>query len=274
MHNAASRKGEIPSHSEGILKRFEDAWRGPERPDLESYRPTPRPGNTLLLFELVHIDLDFRLRHGEPARVEQYLERYPGLKQDRAALLELIVAEYTLRRCWQTAGTSEEYLQRFPQYLQELRDRLASLTPDFPTRLLARRDPMADDRPTLPGYQLVRELGRGGMGIVYEAEQTALGRVVALKTLLPGYAGSGEELELFRREAEAIARLDHPHIVPVYEVGKQNGRPYFSMKLYSGGSLAQQHCGPGTDPRAHAAWWRPSRTPSTTRTSAASCTAT
>jgi len=87
------------------------------------------------------------------------------------------------------------------------------------------------------GYVIERELGRGGMGVVYQARHVALQRTVALKMILAGdYAGQAE-LQRFRTEAEAIARLQHPNIVQIYEVGEQNGLPYFSLEFCDGGSL-------------------------------------
>ena len=94
--------------------------------------------------------------------------------------------------------------------------------------------------PSIPGYTIVGELGRGGMGVVYKAEQSKLKRLVALKMILGGAVAGAQQLERFRAEAEAVARLQHPNIVQVYEVGEHGGLPFFSLEYCAGGSLAQR----------------------------------
>jgi len=95
----------------------------------------------------------------------------------------------------------------------------------------------------IPGYQVIGELARGGMGIVYRARQLEPQRDVALKMLLPHQLGSAAMRERFRLEARAIAALEHPAILPVFQFGEHDGMPYFTMKLATGGSLADQRQG-------------------------------
>lgn len=91
--------------------------------------------------------------------------------------------------------------------------------------------------PRLPGFEIIRELGRGGMGVVYLANQMELGRRVAIKMVLTGGHAGREDLARFRAEAEAIAQVRHPGIVQIHEIGTFDGRPYFVMEFVEGGSL-------------------------------------
>jgi hypothetical protein len=101
----------------------------------------------------------------------------------------------------------------------------------------------------VPGYEMVRELGRGGMGVVYLAKQTKLNRPVALKMILEGGHAGAEELARFKTEAEAIARLQHPNIVQIFEVGEHEGRPFFSLEYCAGGSLDRKLAGTPLPPK-------------------------
>src|SRR5262245_56349187 len=159
MHGATILGCGLSAECERIVRRFEEAWGGPEVPELDSFLLTVGPASPRLLVELVHVDLDFRLRRGEPARVEDYLHRHPLLERDWVALLERIVAEYALRRHWQGAPTLEEYQVRFPDYAEELRNRVAgepALSGWLDSSPIP--PPIAWARPSFPGYEILGEL--------------------------------------------------------------------------------------------------------------------
>jgi hypothetical protein len=143
---------------------------------------------------------------------------------------------------------------RFQHLVAPLRDALVGQPENATTQ------PATDDPCVAPGtsvryfgdYEILQPIARGGMGVVYRARQVSLDRPVALKMILAGQLASAEDVERFRHEARAAANLDHPNIVPIYEVGEHEGQHYFSMKLIDGTSLAQHSAGPAQDLRAAA----------------------
>src|SRR5262249_33288106 len=97
--------------------------------------------------------------------------------------------------------------------------------------------------PTIPGYEILGELGRGGIAVVYKAQQISLNRIVALKMLRSGIGARAEELARFYREARAVADLKHPHIVQIHDLGEHNGCPFLALEFMEGGSLATRFAG-------------------------------
>ena len=228
------------SQCEELLAGFERAWRAGRSPKIDDYLRGEDAEQGELLVELIHVDLEFRLKAGEAARVESYLDRYPRLIHDRATVLGLLEAEYDLRQRTEGAVSLDEYARRFPAHIEELRRRLACAE----TMAVRSAEPGTTaggrELPVVPGYEIVQEVGRGGMGIVYQARQLGLARTVALKMVSTGLKAGPKDLTRFRAETAALARLQHPNIVQIYDVGQAAGRPYFVFEFVAGGSLAQQ----------------------------------
>jgi eukaryotic-like serine/threonine-protein kinase len=189
---------------------FDAEWHAGRRPRLEDFLgDAAGPVRSYLLRELLRVELEYRRRRGEAPRQEEYLPRF----SEYGSLIEAV---------FQGAASATE----------------PSLSCTEPVSPNGQADGLP--LPAVPGYETVRELGRGAMGVVYEARQLALGRRVALKVILAGAHAGPDERRRFRGEAEAIARLVHPHIVQVHEVGEHRGLPYFSLEFCPGGSLEKK----------------------------------
>jgi tetratricopeptide (TPR) repeat protein len=220
-----------------VVRRFEAAWRESPRPGIDAFVPAGTPLRRRMVIELVHVDLELRLKSGEAARVEEYLARFPEIADNRAEILSLIATEHALRRRREPELTLGEYLQRFPQHSQELAQQIAQ--PTVVDSHAPFRPSTADleKPPEIAGYEELTLIGRGGMGVVYRARQKRLNRFVALKMLRAGAHAGADLRARFHVEAEALAKLQHPNIVQIYEVDDCGGCPYIAMEFLDGGGL-------------------------------------
>ena len=168
---------------------------------------TPHPDSDALLADLLEGLLD-RSSAGEEIDIEQEALLQPELAED-------------LKQLWAMVNVAAEF------------STLAGDNLEAPSSTLTMPESIGE-------YQLLDELGRGGMGVVYRAHQASLDRDVAVKMILRGDWASEVDMARFRSEAESAARLEHPNIVPIYEVGEHEGLPYFSMRLIEGVTFSQK----------------------------------
>ena len=217
--------------------RFEQEWKKGTRPRIEHFLAEVDESRwPLLLEELLRVERELLQRAGAEPDVEEYHRRFP----DSAALIDAVFGP-----------ESERSDPTDPRHVGPDAATTGPITPGGDAD---------DEQEPAPGthvryfgdYELIREIGRGGMGIVYKARQISLNRPVALKMIRSAALATEDELRRFQNEAEAIALLDHPHIVPILEVGNHDGQRYFSMKLIGGSSLDKKLVDYATDPKSAA----------------------
>jgi hypothetical protein len=209
----------------------------------------PQEQRLAVLVELIHSELEFRLRGGEVARVEDYLRRYPEIAAWEAVVADLLTAEFRQRRRFDPSHNGEDYHQRFPDHATLLNRLIQEAAAPESTEIRTKgTEPPAGYRPdetraagvSLEDYELLEVLGQGGMGEVYRSRDPSLGRDLALKVLRPELHGHPEAEARFEQEARITGSLQHPGIVPVHALGRlADGRLYFTMKVVRGRTLAE-----------------------------------
>jgi eukaryotic-like serine/threonine-protein kinase len=242
--------------------RFEADWRAGKRPTIEDHlEGIAEPLRSALLSDLIAVELHWRRRWGERPVPTECHDRFrahtPGAESSstvadtgRMACRPSLTPEATI-----VAGSLVPKAHQDPEHVTCPAGEIIAGKPSADLHAATAASgspPLASTKsgPVIPGYTIEGELGRGGMGVVYKAKHLRLNRVVAIKMISVRSFPTEHSVRRFLAEAELAAALDHPGIVPVYEIGEYEGWPFFAMKLVEGGSLAQHLHGLLADRRA------------------------
>jgi tetratricopeptide (TPR) repeat protein len=255
------------------LIAFEEAWRAGSTPDLgaflspaiDSAEHGSAARRARQLLDLILMDLEYRWRAPAPGnsdsmparpRLEHYLKRYPELGTLSHPPIELLGAEYFVRTLWGDRPDESDYLRRFPQIASLIQDELRRIEneiaregpirdpltrPEGPATLEATESTSLNGSwPAIGGLEWLGEIGRGSMGVVYKARDLSLGRIVAIKTIAQGQHAEPEQRNRFQAEARAVARLRHPNIIAIHQIGEHASQPYLSLEFADGGDLDER----------------------------------
>ncbi len=237
---------------DALCDEFEVEFRAGRRPKIQTYLDrVPVAEQAALLRELIAVDIECRVQQGEsPAH-----EDYGRLVRDGASVLtELFPPVENIRNLADQSTVLPNEQSSVSTDAAAAEDSPGQVSPSEVVTIIGRADSDTDSKGTapsgrsavalsIPGYEILSELGRGGMGVVYKAQQHTPKRIVALKMVLAAAHSGPVERARFLSEADAIARLRHPNVVQVYEVGQHDGQPYFSLEYCEGGTLAEKLAG-------------------------------
>lgn len=231
---------------EAVLDRFETAWQKAGDARIEEFLPPPGSPRTELLHELIKIDLEYRWKHGQRPRIDDYTCRFPELGGAGSMPLGLIREEIRNRRRCGCAPSEAELRERFA-------DRAAELVDD---RAVPAALPPIEARSRLGRYELREQIGRGGCATVYRAWDPELQREVAIKVPHAAYLEDTSSDRRLLREASSAARLRHPGIVTTHEVGQDGRTPFIVCEFISGPTLAEVLRQSRPSPQEAAQWAR------------------
>ncbi|QDT48977.1 Serine/threonine-protein kinase PknD [Symmachiella dynata] len=242
---------------ENLVFRFETAWQEGETPRITDFLPERKDDRWGVLVELVHVDLEFRVKSDNHIRVERYFDQFPEWADHADDAVELIAAEYNFRARDDSPPSLDEYRGRFPRLWDRLLDRLTATFRAAGETLQGSRSQLDNDGeqtqiygatgdPAVAStgnrggfrYRIISNHASGGLGDVFLAHDSEVSREVALKQLKSQFADDPDSQARFLREAEITGGLEHPGIVPVYGMGAYgDGRPYYAMRFVRGGSF-------------------------------------
>jgi len=249
-------------------RRLWNLWRQGQKPKVEIFLEEVRVSELDQIVSVLLVDQSERCRLGQWVPAETYLEAFPAVRDRAECAIDLIFGEYLLREERGERPTIEEYQGRFPDHAGALELQIdlhqaieageqataiwSESSATLHGRLTALPREGSAPYPEITGYEVLGVLGRGGMGVVYRAWQSELKRPVAVKMVHAGAHAAPQVLARFRVEAEAVARLRHPNIVQIHDVGQHAGAPFLVLELVEGPSLAQLLAGTPQPGRAAA----------------------
>lgn len=206
------------SELDAIIEEFESALAEGQHVDFASYLPNKSHSRYRdILIELIRVDLEWQTQGGALPPIEQYFNRFPELYEDSIAQELIALEEARVKQGLEDTGHPDETNENQPPVtMPELREI------------------------KLEGYEILGELGRGGMGVVLQARELALNRLVAIKMILEGKKLTKRRIQRFKEEAEAVGQLTHPNIVGIYSASSHRGAPYFVMEFVQGSTLAER----------------------------------